>query len=89
MAKAPKSGQEKPILSPGIFIEKALCASEGRELKASAVYDAYAAECAARGLTAVKAIGFWQTLSARAKKLGAVKSTQGGRVVYFGLDLAA
>ena len=72
-----------------MFIEKALKAAKGRELKAKDVYAAYEAECAARDLRPVKAIGFWQTLSARAKKLGATKSTQSGRVVYFGLKLAA
>ncbi len=80
---------EKPILAPAMFIEKALRAAKGQELKASAVYAAYEAECAARDARPVKAIGFWQTLSARAKKLGAIKTTQAGRVVYFGLDLAA
>jgi N6-adenosine-specific RNA methylase IME4 len=89
IAKAKEVKPEKPILSPAIFIEKALRAAKGRELKASTVYEAYEAECAVRDLRAVKAIGFWQTLSARAKKLGAVKTTQAGRVVYFGLDLAA
>src|SRR5271166_4678336 len=59
IAKAKEAKPEKPILSPAIFIEKALRASKGRELKASAVYEAYAAECAARDLRAVKAIGFW------------------------------
>ncbi len=77
------------ILAPAMFIEKVLHAGKGRELKASAVYAAYAEECAARDARPVKAIGFWQTLSARAKKLGAIKSTQSGRVVYFGLRLAA
>jgi hypothetical protein len=89
VAKALEAKPKKPILSPAIFIEKALRASKGRELKAGAVYAAYEAECIARDLRAVKAIGFSQTLSARAKKLGAVKGSQGGRVVYFGLDLAA
>ena len=72
-----------------MFIEKALKAAKGRELRASDVYAAYEAECAARDLRPVKAIGFWQTLSSRAKKLGATKTTQSGRVVYFGLKLAA
>jgi N6-adenosine-specific RNA methylase IME4 len=80
---------EKPILAPAMFIEKTLKAAKGRELKAGDVYSAYEAECIARGLRPVKAIGFWQTLSARAKKLGATKTTQSGRVVYFGLRLAA
>lgn len=89
LAKAKEVKPEKPILSPAMFIEKALCAAKGRELKASAVYAAYEVECAAWDARPVKAIGFWQTLSARAKKLGAIKTTQSGRVVYFGLDLAA
>ncbi len=89
IAKAKEKPVEKPILAPAMFIENVLCAAKGRELQASAVYAAYEAECAARGARPVKAIGFWQTLSARAKKLGAIKTTQGGRVVYFGLDLAA
>jgi N6-adenosine-specific RNA methylase IME4 len=80
---------ETPILAPAMFIEKVLKAAKGRELKAKDVYAAYEAECTARDLRPVKAIGFWQTLSARAKKLGATKTTQLGRVVYFGLKLAA
>jgi N6-adenosine-specific RNA methylase IME4 len=89
ISRAKDKPAEKPILAPVMFIEKALKAAKGRELKAKAVYNAYEAECAARDLRPVKAIGFWQTLSARAKKLGATKTTQSGRVVYFGLKLAA
>jgi hypothetical protein len=89
IAKAKEKPIERPILAPAMFIEKVLRAAKGRELKAGAVYAAYEAECIARNASPVKAIGFWQTLSARAKKLGATKTTQAGRVVYFGLDLAA
>ncbi len=89
IAKAKEPKGEKPILSPAMFIEKALRAAKGRELKASAAYAAYEAECKAREMRQVQAIGFWQTLSARAKKLGASKAIQDGRVVYLGLRLAA
>ena len=89
IAKAKEPKGEKPILSPAIFIEKALRAAKGRELKASAAYAAYEAECKAREMRQVRAIRFWQTLSARAKKLGASKAIQDGRVVYLGLRLAA
>jgi N6-adenosine-specific RNA methylase IME4 len=83
------NGADKPTLAPAMFIEKALRATKGQELRASAVYAAYEAQCAAQDAKPVAAIGFWQTLSARARKLGATKTTQSGRVVYFGLDLAA
>lgn len=76
-------------LVPASFVEKALHPARGGELPAGLVYDAYAAECRALKVEPVKAIGFWQTLSARAKKLGAHKATQGGRIVYYGLRLAA
>ena len=80
---------EKPILAPAMFIERALRAAKGRELRARDVYAAYEAECAARDLRPVKAIGFWQTLSSSGEEARTTKTTQSGRVVYFGLKLAA
>lgn len=80
---------ERPILAPAMFIEAALHAAEGQELVASAVYAAYEAECTARGARSVPPAGFWQTLSARAKKLGASRAIRSGRVVYLGLEFAA
>jgi N6-adenosine-specific RNA methylase IME4 len=79
---------EKPILSPAMFIEKALRAATGQMLSASDAYAAYEAECAAQNAVAVARVGFWKTLSARAQRLGAYKTTMGGRIVYSNLKLA-
>ncbi len=80
---------EKPILAPAMFIEKALHAARGHAVTASSVYAAYEAQCTSQNLMPVAPIGFWQTLSARARKLGATKTTQSGRVIYAGVSLAA
>lgn len=87
----PKRGKatEKPILAPAMFIEKAFRAARGKSVSAAEAYAAYEAQCTAQGCRPVAAISFWQTFSARARKLGATKSTQTGRVVYAGISLAA
>jgi N6-adenosine-specific RNA methylase IME4 len=79
----------KPILAPAIFIEQALRAAAGQTVSASAVYAVYVARCASQNAKPVAALGFWQTLSARARKLGATKMTQSGRVIYSNVVLAA
>jgi MT-A70 len=86
--KRPKIA-EKPILAPAMFIERALRATAGQAVSASSVYAAYEAQCAAQNAKPVARISFWQTLSARARKLGAIKTTQSGRVMYAGVSLAA
>lgn len=80
---------DKPTLAPAMFIENALRAARGKSVGASEVYTAYEAQCTAQNCKPVAAIGFWKTLSARAKKLGATKMTQSGRVVYTNIQLAA
>jgi len=80
---------EEPILSPAMFIEKALRTAKGQLLSASDAYAAYEAECLSQKMLAVPRISFWKTLSARAHKLGAYKAIIGGRVVYSNLELAA
>jgi N6-adenosine-specific RNA methylase IME4 len=84
-----RNAAEKPILAPAMFIEKALLAAHGQTVSASAAYAAYEAQCAAQNCKPVAAISFWQTFSARARKLGATKKTQDGRVVYADIKLAA
>jgi N6-adenosine-specific RNA methylase IME4 len=79
----------KPILAPAIFIEHVLRASAGQTVSASDVYATYVERCTAQNAAPVAPLSFWQTLSARARKLGATKSTQAGRVVYSDVTLAA
>jgi N6-adenosine-specific RNA methylase IME4 len=80
---------ERPILAPAIFIEKALRVASGQMVAASAAYAAYEAQCEVQKARPVAPLSFWKTLSARAQKLGATKRTQGGRVIYSDIDLAA
>ncbi len=80
---------ERPILTPAMFIEKALRAASGHTVSASAVYAAYEAQCDTQNARPVAQLRFWKTLSARAQKLGATKGTQGGRRVYTNIKLAA
>lgn len=79
----------KPTLAPAMFIEDALRAASGQTLSASTAYAAYAAECAERNIKPVAPLSFWKTLSAKAHKLGATKSTRGGRVLYSNIRFAA
>ncbi len=83
------ASEKKPILAPAMFIQKALRAAIGQSLSASAAYGAYHAEAIEQNAQPVAPLSFWKTLSAQAQKLGATKKTQGGRVIYAGIRLAA
>ena len=77
------------VLSPAMFIEKAIRAASGQVLSAWDAHAAYETQCSVQGLDPVSRISFWRTLSARAQKLGAKKANIGGRVVYSNIKLAA
>lgn len=89
LLKPKRKSAAKPILAPAMFIEKALLAAQGQTVTASEAYAAYEAQCLSRNCNPVAAISFWQTFSARARKLGATKTMRSGRVVYFDIRLAA
>jgi N6-adenosine-specific RNA methylase IME4 len=90
VAKSRRSNtSDKPTLAPAMFIERALRAAHGQFVSASQAYAAYETQCRTQHYKPVAAISFWQTFSSRARKLGATKLTQAGRVVYADIKLAA
>ncbi len=83
------SPTKKPVLAAAHFIESAILAASGVEIAAHDVYDAYVATCTAKGFAAASPASFAQTLSARARMLGASKTKSGGRVAYANVRFAA
>jgi N6-adenosine-specific RNA methylase IME4 len=79
----------KNCLEPDEFIDASVKSAPGRSVTAIEARDAYKRRCVESGKKPVADLAFWRSLSASISKLGATKQTQGGRVAYRGVMLAA
>lgn len=79
----------KNCLEPDEFIDATVKSAPGRSVTAIEARDAYKRRCEEAGKKPVADLAFWRSLSASVSKLGAEKLTQGGKVAYRGVMLAA